>query len=80
MEGRVPGLLATALRAASTRLTSTISPSDTRGGGTPGAVGAGAYPGIPGGTARPPPEGKQTADLKPGTSTISNQTSEKLND
>jgi hypothetical protein len=29
---------------------------------------------------RPAPESKQTADLKPGTSTISNRTSEALND
>ena len=32
LEGRVPRLLAAALRPASTRLTSTISPSDTKGG------------------------------------------------
>jgi hypothetical protein len=52
MGRRVPRLLAAALRSASTRLTSTISPSD-RKEAQPGAVGAGAHPGTPGGTTRP---------------------------
>jgi hypothetical protein len=51
MEGRVPHLLAPAMRPASTRMTSTNHPTDAKGGMT-GAVGAGAHPGTPGGTAR----------------------------
>jgi hypothetical protein len=56
-----------------TRLTSTINPSDKTGGTRPGAVGAGAHSSIPGGTARPARETKQTANPKPGTCTISNR-------
>jgi hypothetical protein len=36
-------------------MTSTDHPSDAKGG-LAGAVGAGAHPGTPGTTARPPPE------------------------
>ena len=79
LEGRVPHLLAAALRPARTRLTSTNHPSDTKGD-HPGAVGAGAHPGTPGSTTRPPRESKQTPHPKPGTSTISNRTSGALND
>jgi hypothetical protein len=79
MEGSVPHLLAAALRPASTRLTSTISPSD-RKETQPGAVGAGAHPGTPGTTTRPPPSGKQTSNPKPGASTMSNWISRTLND
>jgi len=79
MERGIPNLLATALRPAGTRLTSTNHSASTKGG-TPGAVGAGAHPGIPGTTARPSPESKQTTDLKSGASTISNRTSGALND
>ena len=79
MEAGIPDLLAAALRPASTRLTSTISP--TTGEETqPGAVGAGAYPGTPGPATRPPPETKQTPDQKPDNRTISNRTSGALND
>jgi hypothetical protein len=60
-------------------MTSTNHPSGTKGG-MAGAVGAGAHPGTPGTTARPPPERKQTADQKPDNRTISNQTSGALND
>ena len=60
-------------------MTSTNHPSDAKGG-MAGAVGAGAHPGTPDTTARPPPESKQTPHPKPGASTISNQTSEALND
>jgi hypothetical protein len=60
-------------------MTSTNHPSGTKGG-MAGAVGAGAHPGTPGTTARPPPESKQTPRPKPGASTISNQPSGALND
>jgi hypothetical protein len=60
-------------------MTSTNHPSDAKGG-TAGAVGAGAHPGTPATTERPPPESKQTTGLKPGARTISNQTSGTLND
>jgi hypothetical protein len=79
LEGRIPHLLAAALRPASTHMTSTISPSDTKGA-CPGAVGAGAHPGTPGTTTRPPPPAKQTPHPKTGTSTVSNRTSRTLND
>ena len=79
MEGRVPHLLAAALRPARTRLTSTNHPA-TRKETHPGAVGAGAHPGTPGTTRRHRPDSKQTPRPKPGTSTISNRTSETLND
>ena len=79
LEGSLPHLLAAALRPASTRLTSTISPSG-RKEDQPGAVGAGAHPGTPGTTARPAPPAKQTPHPKPGASTISNRTSRTLND
>jgi hypothetical protein len=60
-------------------MTSMNHPSNAKGG-LAGAVGAGAHPGTPGTTERPPPESKQTTDPKPGTRTISNQTSGALND
>src|SRR6516165_1843591 len=46
----------------------------------PGPVGAGAHPGTPGITGRPAPTARQTSHPKPGTSTISNETSGTLND
>ena len=79
MEGGVPHLLAAALRPASTRLTSRSHPVSTRGG-LPGAVGAGAHPGIPGSATRPDADSKPAPDPKPGISTTSNQTLEALND
>jgi hypothetical protein len=72
-------MLAATMRPASTRLTTTSTPA-ARKEAHPGAVGAGAHPGTPGSTARPPPPAKQTPHPKPGTSTISNRTSETLND
>ena len=79
MEGSVPDLLAAAMRPARTRLTSTNHPADQKGD-QPGAVGAGAHPGTPGYATHPHPHGKQTPHPKPGTGTISNQTSRPLND
>jgi hypothetical protein len=58
MEGRVPHLLAAALRPVSTSLTSRTTPA-TRKEAQPGAVGAGAYPGTPGHDRATVP-GKQT--------------------
>ena len=55
LEGRVPHLLAAALRPASTRLTSTNQPSDTEGG-TARRGRSRCVPGHPGHTARPSPE------------------------
>jgi hypothetical protein len=52
----------------------------TRKEDQPGAVGAGAHPGTPGTAARPPPPAKQTPHPKPGNGTISNRTSEAMND
>jgi hypothetical protein len=66
LEGRVPCLLAQAVRLASTRLTSRSHPASTTGG-LPGAVGAGVHPGIPGTATRP------TADSKPETGHRHNQ-------
>ena len=63
--GRVPHLLAAALRPASTRLTSTNSPA-TRKEDHPGAVGAGAHPGTPGTTAPPRPPGQTDMRSKNG--------------
>ena len=77
MEGGIHRLLAATLRPASTRLTSTNHPSDGKEH-APGAVGAGADPGTPGTTVRPP--AKQTPHPKPGSSTISKRTSSPLND
>jgi hypothetical protein len=79
MEGSVPHLLAAALRPAGTSLTSTDHPSEGKEA-QPGAVGAGAHPGTPDAARRPSPPAKQTPHLKPGSSTISNQTLETLND
>jgi len=79
MERRLPRLLAAALRPASTHLTSTSSPSD-RKEDHPGAVGAGAHPGTPGAPRTTRPQDKQTRSRKTGTSTISNQTSNRLTD
>lgn len=64
MEGGVPELLAAALRAASTCLTSGISPA-ARKEAQPGAVGVGAHPGTPG-RHRTICPGKQT-DNRPET-------------
>ena len=63
LDGRVPHLLAAALRPGSTCLTSTISPNDTKEA-QPGAV-ARAHPGTLGTTARQPRQLKQTPHLKP---------------
>ena len=52
MDKSAPGLLGTALRTARTYLTSTNHPVNAKGG-SPGAVGAGAHPGIPGSATRP---------------------------
>ena len=49
-------------------------------GGHPGAVGAGAHPGIPGTAIRHAAITKPTPDPKSGISTISNRPSEALND
>ena len=78
MGRRLPRLLAAALRPARTRLTSTNHPHDTEGG-HPGAVGAGAHPGTPGTAAHPPPHRTNRHRPENGSSTISNQTSEPLN-
>ena len=55
LEGRLPGLLAAAVRPARTRLTSHPVPA-TRKGGRPGAVGAGAVPSTSGSTATRQPD------------------------
>jgi hypothetical protein len=60
-------------------MTSTNIPP-TRKENHPGAVGAGAHPGTPGTATRSTADSKPTPDPKPGTSTISNRTSEALND
>ena len=59
MEGGIPRLLATALRPARARLTSTNQPSDTRGG-TVRPDRSRCSPGHTGQPARPAPQGKQT--------------------
>ena len=79
MEGRVPHLLAPAVRPAGTCLTSTNYPVNAKEH-RPGAVGAGAHPGTPGSTTHPPAGSKQTPSPKPGTGTISNRTPGPLND
>jgi hypothetical protein len=79
MEGRVPEVLAAALRPARTHLTSTTCPCGTEGE-HPGAVGAGAHPGTPGSTGRRRPDSKQTPHPKSGSSTISNHTQSTLTD
>jgi hypothetical protein len=55
MEGSLPHLLAAALRPASTHMTSTNRPANQEGG-PPGAVGAGAHPGVPGSSPPPAPK------------------------
>ncbi len=70
MEGRVPHLLAAALRPASTRLTSTNYPA-TGEETQPGAVGAGAHPGTPGTTSAATPASQ--TDTTPETGRQHNQ-------
>ena len=71
LEGRLPGLLAAAVRPARTRLTSHPVPA-TRKGGRPGAVGAGAAPSTSGSTATRREPARQTNPPKTGINTISN--------
>ena len=79
MERGVPRLLATALRPASTYLTST-NHHHTRKEDYPGAVGAGAHPGTPGAATYSTAYSNPTPDPKPGISTSGNHTSGTLND
>ena len=74
----VPGLLAAALRPASTRLTSTNNPSDTEGG-PPRRGRSRCAPGIPG-TPRTRAGTETDMRIKNGNSTISNRPSVRLND
>ena len=79
LEGSVPHLLAAALRPASTRLTSTSNPHETKGG--PVRHGRSrCAPGHPGNPAHRPPRGQTDTRPKPDTGTISNRTSDHLND
>ena len=79
LERRVPHLLAAAVRPASTRLTGTNHHGNAKGEPSRRRRSRCA-PGTPGTTARPSPTAKRTPDPKPSTRTISNQTSEALND
>ena len=79
LEGGVPHLLAAAVRPARTRLTSTNHHGNAKGEPSRRRRSRCA-PGTPGTTARPSPTAKRTPDPKPSTRTISNQTSEALND
>jgi hypothetical protein len=60
-------------------MTSQTAPA-TRKEEQPGAVGAGADPGTPGGPRTARPKNKQTWSRKTHSGTISNQTSSRLND
>ena len=70
LEGRVPHLLAAALRTARTRLTSTNNPSDAKGG-PPRRGRSRCAPGHPGNTAHPRPQSK--TDTRPETGHRHNQ-------
>ena len=66
LEGRLPGLLAAAVRPARSCLTSHPVPATWKGA-RPGAVGAGAAPSTSGQHRRPPETANQTSRLKTGT-------------
>jgi len=70
LEGRVPHLLAAAVRAARTRMTSTNRPVNAKGG-RPARVGAGAHPGTPG--HHHLPHRRQQTDIRPETGHQHNQ-------